>query len=100
MAATKVPVAIVSSEVKLKDKHQRFMVSEDFTIGRFQLVVRRRCLEEPLQATDALWLFIHNRAENKRVLCKPQDSIGLLHAEYKTKKGVLEIDLRKENTFG
>lgn len=95
----KVPVSIVRSDFPLK--HRTFMVAEDFTLGRFQLMIRRRCLEEPLGPETAIFTLVHtDDPEKPLAMCSTADTIGTLHADYKNEKGVLEIDVKGENTFG
>jgi len=97
--APKVPVFIAKSDFPLK--HRTFMVAEDFTLGRFQLMIRRKCLAKPLGDETAVFMMVHTGDTKKPLaLCSTAETIGTVHADYKNTKGVLELDIMGENTFG
>jgi len=95
----KVPVSIDKSDMKLR--HRTFMVVDDFTLGRFQLMVRRKCLAEPLAPETAIYLMVHTQDPNKPLaLCSASTTIASLFDQYKNAQNVLVFDVKGENVFG
>ncbi len=84
--------------VKTKDKLQlsktKYLVPADLTVGQFMNVIRKK-LENPLDSSHALYIFVNN--------CLPQTSslMSMLYENGKDQKtGMLFVTLCRENTFG
>jgi GABA(A) receptor-associated protein len=89
----KVPVIIEPhrNEPSLLDKF-KFLVPQEFTMGQFQAILRRRT---KLDQTQALFVFIDGN-----LLVPMSVLMEVLYMERKDSDGFLYITYSRENTFG
>ncbi len=72
------------------DRH-KYLIPNDFTVGQFMFVIRKRIKLGPEQA---LFLFVNNTIPHAGML------ISLLYKEHKDEDGFLYMTVSGEATFG
>lgn len=70
---------------------KKFLVPDDFTIGQFCFVIRRKI---QLNESTALFIFINNNIPSH------SKTLNELYETYKSKDGYLYCTYASENTFG
>ena len=80
----------VNSDIQNIDK-QKYLVPNDFTVGQFYFLIRKRL---NINKEQALFLMINN------IMITNSSLISQLYKEYKDKDGFLYITYQGENVFG
>lgn len=85
-------IALICQGKSQKLDKCKYLVSNDFTFGQFQVLIRRK-----LKLSSEKALFLYLQGNN---IPSSSSNLGSLYKEYKDKDGFLYIYYMLENTFG
>jgi len=87
----KVPIHISFDSTKITINKHKFLVPNEFTMGQFIHILRKRML---LQPEHAIFLFINGELHSSNAI------LSDLYKRYKSEDGMLKMICAFENTFG
>jgi GABA(A) receptor-associated protein len=87
----KVPIHISFDSTKITINKHKFLVPNEFTMGQFIHILRKRMILQPEQA---IFLFINGELPSSNAI------LSDLYKRYKSEDGMLKMICAFENTFG